>query len=104
MKTFLPSARSNGAALLIVLTFVVLLTALLVAYFSRTTADRQLAKASSNDTMADLLARSAIDIIVADYKKEIANGATITNSNVVPQRSPKPTGGTTPAIPNLIRR
>jgi hypothetical protein len=98
------ATRKNGAALLIVLAFVVLLTALIVTYFSRTAADRQLAKASSNDTVAELLARSAVDIVVADYKKEIANGPAITNSNVVPQRSPKPAAGSTPAIPNLIRR
>jgi hypothetical protein len=71
----LPDSRhhsSKGAALMIVLAFVVLLTGLALAYFSRTTTDRQLAQSSFNDTTADLLARSALDIVVSDFKQEIA--------------------------------
>lgn len=100
----LKCVSSRGAALLIVLAFVVLLTGLVVAYFSRTTTDRHLAKADFEGTSADLLARSALDIVVADFRQEIANGATITSSNIVPQRSPIPAAGATPIIPNLIRR
>jgi hypothetical protein len=60
---------------------------------------------------ADTLARGALDIIVADFKQEIANGSTssivggVTTytptlaANVVPQRS-----GTQVTTPNLIRR
>ncbi len=56
MKKFLQShhAASKGAALMIVLAFVVLFTGIAVAYFSRTTTDRQLAQSSYNDTSADL--------------------------------------------------
>ena len=74
MKKFLHSrdGASKGAALIIVLAFVVLVTALAVAHFSRTTTDRQLAQSSYNDTSADLLARSALDITVSDLKQEIA--------------------------------
>ena len=74
MKKFLHSrdGASKGAALIIVLAFVVLATALGLAYFSRTTTDRQLAQSSYNDTSADLLARSALDITVSDLKQEIA--------------------------------
>ena len=53
------------------LAFVVLLTGIALAYFSRTTTDRQLAQSSYNDTSADLLARSALDITVSDLKQEI---------------------------------
>ena len=56
---------------MIVLAFVVLLTGFALAYFSRTTTDRQLAQLSYNDTSADLLARSALDIVVGDFKQEI---------------------------------
>lgn len=115
---FFPSPKSlknNGAALLIVLAFVVLLTGLVLAYFSRTTTDRQLAHSSFNDTDAALLARSALDIVVGDFKQEIVSGSSATmfpaipyfpspSPNVVPQRSPTPAVGTTPVIPNLIRR
>lgn len=95
---------SKASALLIVLAFVVLLTGLVIAYFSRTGTDRQLAKADFEDTSADLLARSALEIVVADFKQEIANGTPIASANVVPQRSPSSAPGSTPAIPNLIRR
>ena len=80
MKTFTHPqvGASKGAALIIVLAFVVLLTAFCLTYFSRTTADRQLAQSSSNDTTADLLARSALDITVSDLKQEIANNQPVT--------------------------
>jgi hypothetical protein len=56
--------KNQGAALIIVLAFVVLLTGLSLVYFSHTATDRQLAQASFHDTSAELLAHSALDIIV----------------------------------------
>jgi hypothetical protein len=80
MKTFLRSRDgvSKGAALMIVLALVVLFTGLALAYFSRTATDRQLAQSSYNDTSADLLARSALDIVVNDFKQEILSHPTAT--------------------------
>jgi hypothetical protein len=105
MKSFLHSrdAASKGAALMIVLAFVVLLTGLVLAYFSRTSTDRQLAQSSYNDTSADLLARSALDIIVSDFKQEVLNNPTVSASNIQPTPYGTPSPGQTP-IPNLIRR
>jgi hypothetical protein len=94
---------SKGAALMIVLAFVVLLTGLVLAYFSRTTADRQLAQSSYNDTSSDLLARSALDIVVRDFKQEILSGQPVSAANVQPAPYGAPSPGET-AIPNLIRR
>jgi len=87
-----------------------------VAYLFRTSNDRQLAKSSFEDAAADLLARSALDIIVGDLKQEIVAGSTsfiygsgsvfytpTSSTNVVPMRSGTPAAGETP-IPNLIRR
>lgn len=93
--------KQHGAALVIVLAFVVLLTTLVVAYLSRTTTDRALAKSSFDITSADLLARSALDIVVGDFKKEIVDGGTPPSptTNIVPQRS-----GNFADVPNLIRR
>jgi len=104
MKNFFRSrdGASKGAALMIVLAFVVLLTGLVLAYFSRAGTDRQLAHSSYNDTSADLLARSALDIVVGDFKQEILDPAnlTITRANIQPSPYPIPT----PAdIANLIR-
>ena len=107
MRTFLHSRNgaSKGAALMIVLAFVVLLTGLTLAYFSRTTTDRQLAQSSYNDTNADLLARSALDIVVSDFKQEMLSHPTVTPNPpyyITPVPYGTPASGT--PIPNLIRR
>jgi len=96
-------ASRRGAALVIVLAFVVLLSGLLVAYLTRAGIDRQLAQSSFQDTKSDLLARSALDIIVADFKQEIADGAAVTPTNIQPQRWGTASPGGTP-FSNLIRR
>src|ERR1051326_5876930 len=100
-------SESKGAALKIVLALVVLLTGLSLAYFSRTTTDRQLAQSSYNDTSADLLARSALDIVVNDFKQEILSHPTVTPNPPNCFITPVPYVATrtvlnTP-IPNLIR-
>ena len=96
-------ASNRGAALIIVLAFVVLLSGLVIAYLTRAGTDRQLAKSSFQDTKSDLLARSALDIVIADFKQEIADGAMVTAANIQPQRWGIPQAGETP-FPNLIRR
>jgi type II secretory pathway component PulK len=97
-------SSKQGMALVVVLAFIVLVTGLVAAFLSRTGTVRQIAHGSFNNAKADQLARSALDIIVADFKQEIASGVSITNSTIVPQHSPKPAAGSTPAIANLIRR
>src|SRR6266567_7689727 len=95
---------NKAAALIIVLAFVVLLTGLSLAYFTRTTTDRQLAHSSYNDTSADLPARSALDIVVGDFKQELLDPSsrTVTRSNIQPQNCGIPADHL--AIPNLVRR
>jgi hypothetical protein len=115
MHRALPT-RQRGAALLIVLAFVVLLTGVSVAYLSRTTSDRQVAHGSFYQSNVDQLAQSAMDSIIGDLRQEIANGSTAyaqadgttlyvprdtgagAAANMVPQRS-----GNTAMGPNLIR-
>src|SRR6266550_6816452 len=110
--------RQRGAALIIVLAFVVLFTGLAVAYLSRTTGDRQVAHSSFNQSNVDQLVQSAVDNIIGDLRQEIINGSTPildingntvgytprdtgsgAAANMVPQRR-----GTTVVTPNLIRR
>ncbi len=106
------SYRKKGAALIIVLAFVVLLTGVGVAYLSRTTSDRQVAHSSFYQANVDQLAQSAMDTIIGDLRQEIINGSTAvsqadgttvytptTAANMVPQRS-----GNMVLGPNLIRR
>ena len=111
-------SRQRGAALIIILAFVVLLTGLALAYLSRTTSDRQVAHSSFNQSNVDQLAQSAMDNIIGDLRQEVLNGSgspsptaspvtlfvPTSNANMVPMHKPTPTPGTTPAIPNLIRR
>ena len=111
-----------GMALIIVLAFVVLLTTLTVAYFSVTTADRQIAHSSFNQSNADQIASSAVGMILGDLRQEIINGSAspapsfapspagtpyyaylpTSAANMVPKRSGTPSAG--PPIPNLVRR
>jgi hypothetical protein len=139
------SRREQAAALIIVLALVVLVTGLVVAYFSRATSDRPVAHSSFNQSKVDQLAQSAMDNIIGDLRQEIVNGSespaptfgpasnpgpfslyvpttclgctpapspgstacpnsTPTILPISPIRYPTPTSGTTPAIPNLIRR
>lgn len=94
--------RKKGAALIIVLAFVFLLTAVVVAFLGRTSTHRQLAHGTFSEAAADQLGRSALNIVVGDLKQEIADGTPVNSANVIPQRSPAATAGV-PGIPNLVR-
>ena len=84
------TASRRGAALLIVLAMVVLMTGLAVAYLSRVTSDRQVAQSSFHQSKVDELAQSATDLIIGDLQTEIANGSSPTPT-VTPSVSPLPT-------------
>ncbi len=77
LPSFFPRlGRRGGAALVIVLAFVVLVTGLIVAFFSRAIAERQISNSSANETKVDLAAQGAVDAIIGDLKQEIAAGST----------------------------
>ena len=137
-------SRERGAALIIVLAFVVLFAGVGVAYLSRTIGDRQVANSSFNQSNVDQLAQGAMNNIIGDFRQEVsfgsaspapsfsANGSTLnlyvpcmnvgcttptpfpgwntcpngtaTILPIMPIFYPSPAPGTTPAIPNLIRR
>jgi hypothetical protein len=104
-------SKQRGAALIIVLAFVVLFAGLAVAYLSRTTSDRQIANSSFNQSNVDQLVQSAVDNIIGDLRQEITNGSTAVTqdgttlymptaaANMVAQRSGNAAGAS-----NLIRR
>src|SRR5438876_897186 len=113
------SSRERAAALIIVLALVVLVTGLMVAYFSRAISDRPVAHSSFNQSKVDQLVQSGMDNLIGDLRQEITNGSAspaptfgpaslpgpfklyvpTTSSNIVPVRSPIQAN-----IPNLIRR
>lgn len=112
-----PVGNEKGAALVIILAFVVLLTGLVVAFFTHAAIERQVSNSSSSQTKADILSQSALEMIVGDLKQEIVNGSTVStqvsglaiytptsNANMLPQQSGIPAGAPVPPIPNLVRR
>ena len=107
------SSPERGAALVIVLAFVVLLTGLAVAYLSRATSDRPVAHSSFNQSKADQLAASGMDLVIGGLRQEITGPAPTptpptapyvpaNNARMLPLRSGTPSSA--PAIPNLVRR
>ncbi len=70
----------QGAALLLVLCFVVLTAGLLVAFFSRSATERQVSNFSAGSTKVELLAATALDLVVDDLKGEIVSHSTLNGS------------------------
>jgi len=66
----------KGSALVIVLAFVVLLTGLVVAFFSRALSDRGVSTSSASQTKVELFAQGARDQIICDLREEIIAGST----------------------------
>ena len=93
------SVRCNaGAALVIVLAFVLLLSGLIVAFFTRAMNDRQVSNSSANLTRGDLFAQGAVDCIVGDLRQEIQAGCT--GTNVAPMGSGTGIYVYTPKVPS----
>jgi hypothetical protein len=63
--------NNEGAALVIVLAMVVLLTGLIMAFFSRAILEQRISHNYANQTKTDLLAQGVIDSVIAEFKQEI---------------------------------
>lgn len=106
----LSSNRNAGVALVITLIFVMLLTGVLIAFFSRAMASRQVANSSAKTTEVALFADGAVDAVLGDFKQEIVDGSneTPTGSGVYlpKERSnmPPTRAGTDDSLPNLVKR
>src|SRR5579862_2833139 len=70
-----PRAPKRGVALVIVLAFIVLVTGLIVAFFSRTVIDRQVSNSSAGQQKAAIFAIGAADQIIGDFKQEIVDSS-----------------------------
>ncbi|PAW77482.1 MAG: hypothetical protein B9S32_10815 [Verrucomicrobia bacterium Tous-C9LFEB] len=86
MKIFLQlTSRRSGSALIIVLAMVVLITSLIVAFFSSVTANRFIEASRVDHTQADLLAQTAGEYVTGLFLDEIrktANSTATTSSGV----------------------
>lgn len=111
--------RQGGVALIVILAFLVLLSGLLLAFFSRAVSERQVSESSAHQTQVELFAEGALATIVGDLKQEIAAGSTVpdpapspapdthlyfpkTAATAVPMSVGRPATAT--ALPNLVKR
>jgi len=101
----------QGVALVIILVFVVLLSGLVLAFFSRATSDRQVSNSSANEAKVDLFAQGALDTIVGDLKQEIAAGSISVVSGTTTIYTPKAPAtdisarvGSDDTLPGLVKR
>jgi len=95
-------ARPRGFALIATLALVVLLTFIMVLFFTRATSNRQIESAETANQEADLLARGAMQAVVRDIRQEMVAGSTnyvssgvsifqpITNTAAIPYRALAP--------------
>jgi len=79
------AGRERGAALIITIFMLVLLTVASVAFFTRATANRSIENSRANKVLADQLARSGADYAAGLLLEEIAAGSTniTTNNGIV---------------------
>ena len=66
-----------GAALIVILACVVILTGLILAYLSHSLMEGQISASSASQARADLLARGAVDSVLGAFRQEIAAGSAI---------------------------
>jgi Tfp pilus assembly protein PilX len=77
-----PAGNRRGVALVIILAFVVLLTGLVIAFFSRSIVDRQISNSSVSRAKVSAFADGAVNAIVDQLKQEI-----VLNSSSTPLTS-----------------
>jgi len=75
--------RERGAALIIILAFVAILTVLLTAFFSRALLVRRISSTSAAASRADQIAQTGLGLVVGDLRQEIAAGSQVMVSNGV---------------------
>ncbi len=97
--------HKQASALILVLFFVVLLTAVTVAFLSRSMVARQVSNSSVGETKATLLATTAGDIVIGDLRQEIVDGSTVTSmgtgTNLYTPKVAVSGGGKSTAIPAI---
>lgn len=94
-----PQPSDTGVALVIVLAFMVLVTGLVVAYFSRSILDRQISNSSASQTKVELFAQGAVETTIADLKQEIVAGSSNVGTSAHPVYLPLAAAN---AVPSLV--
>lgn len=86
----------RGFALVVALIAIVLVTILILAFFAKSVLNRQVSFSSTNQIKADMLARSALDLVTGELRQEIVDFSDVTNGIHLPKAAanmlPIPTG------------
>jgi Tfp pilus assembly protein PilX len=86
-----PAGNRRGVALVIILAFVVLLTGLVIAFFSRSIVDRQLSNSSVSRAKVNAFADGAVNAIIDQLKQEIvlsSSSTPLTSATIYTPLSP----------------
>ncbi len=75
MKKLSRKNKGRGAALVVTLALVVMITTLLLAFFINSTLNQQLEVSSTSRVETDILTRGALELIVGDLKQEMLAGS-----------------------------
>ena len=67
--------RRKGVALIFTLVTIVLLTIIILVFFSRAQLNRQISFTSTNEVRADIFSRGAFDLILGEIREEIRVGS-----------------------------
>jgi hypothetical protein len=73
----MPRSR-RGEALILVLVFMVMILMVLMAFFSNSTLQQQVSKASSSEALSQIFAEGVADMTVADILQEVYAGSSVT--------------------------
>ncbi len=76
MKEIQYSNKRRGVALVIVLSMLVLLAGIIIAYFSRAVEQRKVSSNSAASASVDLFAQGALEYVFTDLRSEIVAGST----------------------------
>jgi len=76
--------KKRGAALVVTLALVVLITMMLLAFFVNTTLNGQLEVSSTARMEANLIGRSALELVVSDLRKEMLAGSVLQGNVLLP--------------------
>ncbi|MES2310153.1 MAG: hypothetical protein V4507_14965, partial [Verrucomicrobiota bacterium] len=107
------SSANQGAALVIVLTFLMLLTGMVVAYFSFVSLQGQISNTSTKRSLASIFAEGALKTTITDLKNEITDSSRSSISYCGTNRVFYPSSpdyllpsrvGTSTNLPNLVKR
>ena len=82
-KAFPWKARNSGFALVVVLALLVLILVAVLAYFSRTSLQRQISSSSAANAEVELLAQSAMATVLEDFATEIEAGSSPEDASFV---------------------